>query len=116
MSAQRLALEGQAGPALELTREALTWFRDPEGVYLQSRFLARLGLVDETLELLERVLAGGFVCPVALAGEAWFGPALRAEPRFAALLAEARRRASEAQAAFAAAGGPALLGLAAARP
>ena len=116
VNAQRLALEGQAGPALELTRAALTWFRDPEGVYLQTRFLARLGLVDESLSLLERVLAGGFVAPAALEQERWFGPELRAEPRFAALLAEARRRASEAQAAFAAAGGPALLGLAAARP
>ena len=116
VNAQRLALEGQAGPALELTREALTWFRDPEGIYLQTRFLARLGLVDESLSLLERVLAGGFVAPAALEHEPWFGPELRAEPRFAALLAEARRRASEAQAAFAAAGGPALLGLAAARP
>ena len=116
VNAQRLALEGQAGPALELTRAALTWFRDPEGVYLQTRFLARLGLVDESLSLLERVLAGGFVAPVALEHEPWFGPELRAEPRFVALLAEARRRASEAEAAFAAAGGPALLGLAAARP
>ncbi len=116
MSAQRLALEGQAGPALELTREALSWFRDPEGIYLQTRFLARLGLVDESLSLLERVLAGGFVAPAALEHERWFGPELRAEPRFAALLDQARRRAAEAEAAFAAAGGPALLGLTAARP
>jgi serine/threonine-protein kinase len=116
LRAQRLALEGQAGPALELTREVLAWFRDPEGIYMQARFLARLDLVGETLELLEGVLTGGYVSPAALESEAWLGSRLRSEPRFVALLPEARRRAAEAAAAFAAAGGPALLGLGSARP
>jgi TolB-like protein len=108
---QRLALEGHAAPALELTREVLAWFRDPEGIYRQARFLARLGLLPETLDLLECVLAAGFVSPAALESETWFGPELRAQPRFELLLTEARRRAAEAEAAFAAAGGPSLLGL-----
>lgn len=113
--AQRLALEEEAEPALALTRDVRGWFRDPEGLYVQTRFLARLGLRDESLELLEQALAGGFVSPAALESEAWFGPELRAEPRFMALLDQARRRAAEAEAAFSAAGGPALLGLAATR-
>ena len=105
------ALEKQTPRCVEVTQSILgSAFHDPEGLYFAARNVARVGVVDLALTLLERVVAGGFHCHATFVRDPWLD-SLRGRPEFSALLrrAEDGRRASAA--AFAEAGGARLLGV-----
>jgi serine/threonine protein kinase len=85
-------------------------FRDPEGFFYMALGPARLGDLDEALEFLHRAVHGGFSCPIPLRHNPWLD-AVRARPEFDRLLEEADARHRHAVDAFAAANGPAILGV-----
>ena len=60
--------------------------------------------------MLERAVAGGWVCHATIAREPWL-ESVRETPRFAALVSKAESRQAQAAAAFREAGGDRLLGL-----
>ena len=84
--------------------------RDPENCYYRSLMAAYVEDVERALAMLERAIAGGWVCHTTIAREPWL-ECVRDTPRFAALVAEAETRHRHAAAAFLAMGGDRLLGL-----
>jgi DNA-binding winged helix-turn-helix (wHTH) protein/tetratricopeptide (TPR) repeat protein len=109
--AARTLLEGN--PAASITaveRVAQSDFRDPEGLFYLSRHLAHVNEVGRALGLFERVVAGGFFCFPAMAGDPWLRP-LRKKPAFTKLLRRAETRHQEALAAFERLGGDKVLGV-----
>jgi hypothetical protein len=72
----------------------------PEGLFYLTRHLVRLNQVDSTLELLERVVAGGFCCYPAMLSDPWLEP-VRKRPEFVRLLARAERQYKVAESEFA---------------
>ena len=87
-------------------------FRDPEGFVIHAHALAHTGEVDLVIELLDRAQSRGFYSPRFLATDPWLAR-VRADARFAPLLARAWEGARAAAAAYTAAGGQSLLGVAA---
>jgi DNA-binding winged helix-turn-helix (wHTH) protein/tetratricopeptide (TPR) repeat protein len=111
MVAARTLLEGdQAASIAAVGRIAQSDFRDPEGLFYMSRHLAHLSEVGPALDLFERVVAGGFFCFPAMAGDPWLQP-LRRKPAFGKLLRRAESRHQEARAAFERLGGDKVLGV-----
>src|SRR5206468_3499218 len=97
--AARTMLEGDmAASVAAVERIVSSDFGDPEGLYNLARHLARLNRVDSALDLLDRVVAGGFFCCPAMLRDPWLEP-IRAVPRFTALLvkAEEKHRAAECE-------------------
>ena len=70
--------------------------------------------VGPALDLLERVVAGGFFCFPAMAKDPWLD-SLRKKPAFTKLLRQAETQHQDAAAAFKRLDGDKLLGMAAAR-
>jgi hypothetical protein len=85
-------------------------FHDPEGLLLHVRELAFLGLVAQAMELLRRVVRGGYHCPAALTRDPWLD-ALRGEAEFVRLVREAEAGRARAAEAYTRAGGERLLGV-----
>jgi hypothetical protein len=111
LTALRTAFEGDRDGCVEATREVLaTGFHDPEGLLFCARNLARVHAAEFCLDLLRRVVDGGFHCPRAMVQDPWFDP-VRAQPEFVHLLHQAEAKSAEAGAAFARAGGERLLGV-----
>src|SRR4029077_854432 len=78
--AARTLLEGQAAESIAAaSRGAASDFRDPEGLFYLSRHLAHLKEARPALELLERVVAGGFFCFPIMARDPWLD-SLRKKP------------------------------------
>lgn len=97
--AARTILEGDtAASVAAVERIVSSDFRDPEGLYNLARHLARLNQVDSALDLLDRVVAGGFSCCPAMLRDPWLEP-IRAIPRFTKLLkkVEEKHRAAECE-------------------
>jgi hypothetical protein len=86
-------------------------FRDPEGRYLMTRNLARVGEVEMALDELRQVVDRGFHCPALLDADPWLAP-LRAEPEFYQFLERAKAGNAAAAAEFLQLGGGEVLGLA----
>ena len=86
-------------------------FREPEGLFYVSRHLAHLNEVNAALEVLERVVSGGFFCYPAIADDPWLD-SLRKKPAFGKLLNRARNQHDDAAAAFVKLGGEKVLGVA----
>ena len=84
--------------------------RDPENLYYMALMASYVGDVERSLTMLERVVAGGWFCHAAIAGEPWLN-FVQDTPRFAALVGEAEARHRQAAVAFLEAGGDSLLGL-----
>jgi TolB-like protein/tetratricopeptide (TPR) repeat protein len=111
--AARTLLEGdRAASAAAAARVAATAddFRDPEGLFYIARHLAHLGETAPALELLERVVSGGYLCAPAMANDAWLDPLRRRAP-FAKLRARAEEQHAQARAAFEQLGGDRVLGV-----
>lgn len=85
-------------------------FSDPEGYYFIGSFLARAGAAQEALDLLERVVSGGFHCPSAMRDDpAW--DSVRDDARFRRQLAVADAGCARARDAFLRVDGPAIIGM-----
>ena len=84
-------------------------FRDPEGLFYLSRHLARLNEVNPAIDLLERVVAGGYRCFPTMARDPWLD-SLRKKPAFTRLLKRAEALHREARLAFERLGGLRVLG------
>jgi DNA-binding winged helix-turn-helix (wHTH) protein/tetratricopeptide (TPR) repeat protein len=103
--AARTLIEGRKMESIEAAgRIAGSDFRDPEGLFYLSRHLAHLNEVDPALDLLERVVAGGFFCFPTMACDPWLD-SLRERPAFTRLLRQAEVQHQEALATFARLGG-----------
>jgi TolB-like protein len=96
--AVRAALEGDRDGVTAGTRHVLTSsFRDPEGFYFVARGAARVGLTDLAVDVLRRVVDGGFFCALTMASDPWLD-ALRDDRRFQEIhqrAEAARRRAAQ---------------------
>jgi DNA-binding winged helix-turn-helix (wHTH) protein/tetratricopeptide (TPR) repeat protein len=113
MIAARTMLEGNKGESLAaVDRVVSSNFRDPEGLFYLTRHLAHLNEVAAALDLLRRVVAGGFVCFPAMACDPWLDP-LRKQPEFTQLLREAETKHRKAAATFERMQGDGMLGVAA---
>jgi tetratricopeptide (TPR) repeat protein len=108
--AARTLLEGNTAESVgAIGRIAASDFRDPEGLFYLSRHLAHLQATAEALDLLDRVVTGGFFCFPAMARDPWLDP-LRKKPAFTRLLRRAETQHREAAAAFERLGGAKVLG------
>ncbi len=74
-------------------------FSDPEGLYYLTRHLAHLNQADSALNLLERVVAGGFFCYPAMQTDPWLDP-VRKNPKFLKLFKTVEKNHRAAEAAF----------------
>jgi hypothetical protein len=112
--AARTMIEGDADSSVAAAgRLVASDFSDPEGLFYLARHLARLNQTGPALELLERVIAGGFVCYPAMAQDPWLEP-VRTKPRFAAAFARAEKEHQAAKKEFARLHGEQTLGMRAA--
>jgi DNA-binding winged helix-turn-helix (wHTH) protein len=111
VTAARALLEGDSAASIAaIGRIVQTDFRDPEALFYLARHLAHLGETAAALELLERVVAGGFSCHPAMAADPWL-EGLRKKPAFVKLLKQAEGRHAEAKAKFETLGGREILGM-----
>src|SRR5262245_15800658 len=103
--AARTLIEGNAGDSIAAVGRILASdFSDPEGLFYLSRHLAHLNATGPAVDLLERVVAGGFFCYPAMTSDPWLAP-LRTKPAFTKLLRQAETQHREAAALFAESGG-----------
>jgi eukaryotic-like serine/threonine-protein kinase len=110
MAAARTLIEGNTAESIAAVGRVVdSDFRDPEGLFYLSRHLAHLGETTLALELLDRVVAGGFFCFPAMARDPWLDP-LRHEPAFATLLQQAESQHQRARVEFEQLGGDRILG------
>jgi serine/threonine protein kinase len=108
LAAVRAMIDGD----LELLRAKVAALRatpDPEVSFILARLLARAGLGTEAMVEIESAWARGYTSSRPLLRDPWLA-SVRELKAFPALLARTQAREAEAQAAYAAAGGPALLG------
>lgn len=111
MAAARTMLEGdQAESVAAVGRVTASDFGDPEGLFYLARHLSKLGQAEPALDLLERVVGGGYACYPVFAGDPWLDP-VRETPRFGKLLGRAERQHQQASAAFAKLEGERVLGM-----
>ena len=82
---------------------------DPEAIFQEGWLLCDVGEHEEGLGYLQRAVAKGYFVAPTLSGSRHFD-ALRSDPAFQALLAEAEAGRQHALAAFREAGGERLLG------
>jgi serine/threonine protein kinase/tetratricopeptide (TPR) repeat protein len=110
VSAARLLIEGRGGEGVDTLLAFAASVRDPEAEYYAARHLAHIGASAAAMPILQRAVAGGYLCYPAMASDPWLD-SLRARPEFHDVLARARAGCDAAAAAFVAAGGPTLLGV-----
>jgi eukaryotic-like serine/threonine-protein kinase len=96
---------------LSVARMQTSGFRDPEGFYYWAGALAQAGDHDGALALLERAVDSGYYATTGLVGNPWFDP-LRGMSDFASIVRHAEELRNDALAAFHAAEGPRVLGMA----
>jgi non-specific serine/threonine protein kinase len=110
VESQLAAMEGRSEDCLRHARAILeAGFHDPEGLMLHGRELAFLGMVPEALEMVQRVVEGGYHCPMLLTIDPWLD-ALRGEAAFVRAVRQAEAGRARAAEAFAQAGGERVLG------
>jgi DNA-binding winged helix-turn-helix (wHTH) protein/tetratricopeptide (TPR) repeat protein len=111
MIAARAMIEGDvASSVAAIDRIIHSAFGDPEALLYLTRHLAHLNEVDAALGLFERVVCGGLFCYPAMARDPWLDP-LRANSRFALLLARADQQHKAAASEFAKLDGNRILGI-----
>ena len=110
MAAARTLLEGDRAQSIAaVQRVAISGLRDPEPLFYGSRHLAYLGETAQALELLERVVAGGFFCHPAMVRDPWLGP-LHKKAAFTKLMEKAETQHHRARTEFERLGGDKILG------
>jgi hypothetical protein len=108
MKGSREVLENRRADAIETIRLFTSRPFDPEGLYFMARGLVRLGERSPGLDLLERVVDGGFFCPQILLCDPWLDE-VRTDPRFTRVVERATERSQDAEAEFHRLGGDQLL-------
>jgi DNA-binding winged helix-turn-helix (wHTH) protein/tetratricopeptide (TPR) repeat protein len=99
--AARTMLENdKEASAAAVDRIVASDFSDPEGLFYLARHRAHLGIADKAIDLLERVVSGGFFCYPALLQDPWLDP-LRTLPRFNELLSDVKSRYEKSENEFA---------------
>lgn len=112
MIAARTLIENDTAESIAAVNRILASdFQDPEGLFYLSRHLAHLNEAGPALQLLDRVVRGGFFCFPALAKDPWLD-SLRTEPAFIGLLHQAEMQHQDALGAFKRLNGEKVLGLA----
>ena len=107
----RGAFEEDHDECVEGTRRLLeAGFHDPEGLLFCARNLARVHASDFTLQLLAKVVDGGFYCSRLMVRDPWFD-SVRGESEFNRIIHRAEEKSAAAAAAFRQASGDRLLGL-----
>ena len=87
-------MQGKREECIQASRDILaSGFHDPEGLYLVTRELAFVGARQEALEMLERVVTGGFHCPLVLLQDPWLDGLLRGDRASSACSTAPRRKA-----------------------
>jgi len=110
--AARTLLDGDTEGSLAAARRiAASNFKDPEGLFYMSRHLAHLGDASAAIDLLDRVVAGGFFCYPAMAQDPWL-ESVRKKPAFTRLLRQAEVEHGEAAKDFSRLRGDVTLGTA----
>ena len=104
-----LALVDRSPDAAEAFAELAATHTDPEALFMYGACQARVGDAAHALPTLVACVEGGFTVPQALRDHPWLAP-LRETSTFGLLVARAEAARDEAERAFRAAGGPALLG------
>ena len=111
ITAARTMIEGDAAGSIAAVGRILnSAFSDPEGLLYLTRHLARLNQADAALELLERVVGGGFFCYPAMSSDSWLDP-IRKTPQFLRLLARVEQQHQVAAKEFARLEGDRILGI-----
>lgn len=110
MKACRLVLEGKREESYAIARTFFYKHFDPEGLYFTARVLARLGETDASLDLLDRIVEGGFYCSSVMLRDPWMD-SIRGRSRFAEVVRRADSRTREAQDEFLRLNGDQLLAL-----
>lgn len=109
VAAARNLLEGDlVASRAAVDRVLASDFRDPEGLYCLTRRLAHLGDVGAALDLLWRVIDGGWLCYPAIAANHWL-EAPRREKRAAAVFRKARTEHEKGREEFEKSDGAAVL-------
>jgi serine/threonine protein kinase len=104
------ALEMDAGTARRLADELMaTKFKDPEGAFYVGMWLSAVGEHALGLQLLDRAVNNGYYAYSVLTHTPWLD-SVRTRPEFGRILRLAESRHREAQEAYRAAGGEAILG------
>jgi tetratricopeptide (TPR) repeat protein len=110
--AVRALIENDSGESIAaVNRIIASDFQDPEGLFYLSRHLSHLGQIEPALQILERVVNGGYHCYPAMARDPWLDP-LRKKTEFKKLLTRAEAQHRDAIAAFKRLSGEKLLGVA----
>lgn len=111
MRVMRATLEGKRAESLEAAEQMLSGPlpSDPCPRYYVARALARIGDTERALQQVKASVDSGFFCYPVLARDPWLD-ALRPVPEFAAILQRANTKHRNAAAAFAQAGGDAIVG------
>jgi hypothetical protein len=112
--AARCLVEGKREDGLVALQEAVEGFSDPEAIFYCARQFARLGESRRALDALTRACDGGYCCYATLNRDPWFD-LLRDDPEFQRIVTRLHAVHQSMVAAFVQAGGPAVLGEAAAR-
>jgi tetratricopeptide (TPR) repeat protein len=111
VESQLAAMEGRREDCLRHAQAVLgAGFHDPEGLLLHVRELAHVGEPAKALAMLQRVVQGGYHCPVALTRDPWLD-SLRDKPEFVRLVRQAEAGHALAAEAYTRAGGERLLGV-----
>ena len=115
LTAARTMIEGNAEASVAAVgRIVSSDFGDPEGLFYLARHLARLNEAESALNLLERVVGGGFFCYPALVSDPWLD-SVRKSARFTILLGKAEQQHRRAEAEFNRLEGDRILGMGAIR-
>jgi tetratricopeptide (TPR) repeat protein len=104
-----LALVDRSPDAAAAFAELAATHTDPEALFMYGACQARVGDTARAHSTLVASVEGGFTVPQALRDHPWLAP-LREASSFGLLIARAEAARDEAERAYQAAGGPALLG------
>jgi DNA-binding winged helix-turn-helix (wHTH) protein/tetratricopeptide (TPR) repeat protein len=107
----RTLLEGKPAESIAAIKRFASNFRDPEPLFYSSRHLAHLGEIEFAIELMARVIDGGFFCFPTFARDPWLDP-LRKKRAFVTLLEKAEAQHREASEIFSRLRGERTLGVA----
>ncbi len=111
ITAARALIENDANESIAaINRIIASDFQDPEGLFYLSRHLSHLHQIEPALQLLERVVKGGYLCYPVMAEDTWLDP-LRKKTEFKKLLARAEAQHRDAIVAFKRLSGGKLLGV-----